>query len=187
MSQSFHNRRMNLFFDGCQNLFGQLVAEMSHRGEVKGKVDNDALGHLNVDVNFGVGFKASSTMVIEPFSFPAGIKVSNRISMISTSTLMSSFATDMNEMFNRLVVSLISSSEMPSGVTMALLVTKVTVGAHTYNSTLSVDLQSSMRALAPSQHQPQPNILMPGDTDSLPDCGDYSASSLEDSQQDRGD
>lgn len=40
MSQTFHNRRMNLFFDGCQNLFGQLVAEMAHRGEVKVKVDS---------------------------------------------------------------------------------------------------------------------------------------------------
>ena len=180
MSQTFHNRRVNLFFDGCQNLFGQLVAEMAHRGEVKVKIDNGALGHLNVDVNFGVGLKASSTMVIEPASCPAGINVSNRISMISASTLVSPFATDMNEMFNHLVVSLLSSSEMPSDATMALLVTKVTVGAHTYNSTLSVDLQSSMRALAPSHHQPQPssgmggaNILMPGDIDSLPDCGDY--------------
>lgn len=152
MSQTFHNRRMNLFFEGCQNLFGQLVAEMAHRGEVKVKVDNGALGHLNVDVNFGVGLKASSTMVIEPASCPAGINVSNRISMISTSTLVSSFATDMNEMFNHLVVSVIFVRD----------------AFRRYHGTPCYQSDSWGPYPQPSSGMGGANILMPGDIDSLP-------------------
>ena len=46
MTQTFHNRQLSTFFDGCETLFCQLVGDMIQRGHVD--VKNVPLGYLTV-------------------------------------------------------------------------------------------------------------------------------------------
>ena len=173
MTQTFHNRQLSTFFDGCETLFSQLVGEMVQRGEVD--VKNVPLGYLTVDVNFGAGLKASSTMSVCDFQSTSH-NITHLQILRPPSRLMSSFATDMNDMFDHLVCYLKSTSEMPSGASMALLVTKVTVGTHVFNTTLSIDLGTVaiVPVLQPRSHPSGGNgmLTMPSSTSDIDDDED---------------
>ncbi len=174
MTQTFHNRQLSTFFDGCETLFCQLVGDMIQRGHVD--VKNVPLGYLTVDVNFGPGLKASSTMSVCKFQSSVNTTQTHLQIIRPPSRLMSCFATDMNDMFDHLVVCLKSTSEMPSGACMALLVTKVTVGTHVFNTTLSIDLGtvvvSTIPPLQPPSHPSSGHGMLTMLTDDDDEDGD---------------